>query len=128
MSRLKYHRNNKHRYNIYESHTQAVETKSFYLVLRNTLFFIALILSLLVTSLVSFDSYKKINTQALFLNPLKSEITELELTKAISDNIIQEINKDNSFEKINQKQLKRIIKNVMEKVKNSPNQIIYTSK
>ena len=124
MSSFKHYKNNKHRYNIYESHTEVLAVKSFYLTLRNSLFFIALILSLLVTSLVSFDSYKKKKDTTLRTD----EITKLELTQAISNSIIKKINKDNSFENINHQQLKRIVKNVMEKVENSPNQVIYTQK
>jgi hypothetical protein len=111
MSTFKYHRNNKHRYNIYESHIETIEIKSFYVPLRNTLLIIALILTLLVTSLISLDTYQNKKHQ------LKSGITKLELTKIISNNV---------HEDINPQQLKLIINNVMEKVENSPNQIIYT--
>jgi uncharacterized membrane protein YraQ (UPF0718 family) len=122
MSGFKHHINNKHRYNIYESHIDVVETKNFYLILRNTLFFIALILSLLVTSLISFDTYKAQRNQ------LKNDITKLEFTQVISKSIIKQIDQNNSFKSVNPQQLKRIVKNVMEKVENSPNQIIYTQK
>jgi uncharacterized membrane protein YraQ (UPF0718 family) len=125
MSGFKHHRNNKHRYNIYESHADVIEAKNFYPILRNTLFFIALILSLLVTSLISFDTYKKKKVQQ---NQLKDDITKLEFTQVISKSIIKQIDENNSFKSVNPQQLKRIVKNVMEKVKNSPNQIIYTQK
>jgi len=136
MSSFKHHRNNNHRYNFYESQTEVIAPKNFYLLFRNTLFFIALILSLLVTSLISFDTYKKIknrDSRILLIkkveeNQLKEKITNLEFTQIISNTIIKKIDKDNSFENINHQQLKRIIKNIMEKIENSPNQIIYTQR
>jgi heme/copper-type cytochrome/quinol oxidase subunit 1 len=128
MSSFKHYSSNKHRYNIYESHIQEIEAKNFYMTLRNTLFFTALILSLFVTSLISIDNYNKERNKNTQQRPIKDEITKNKLIKAISNNIFQKISRDNSLKDINQHQLKRIIKNVMEKIENSPNQIIYTQK
>jgi len=133
MSTFKHHRDNKHRYNIYESHVETIVEKDFYIKSRNILFFIALTVSLFVTTLISFDTYKKQknnNFKILLLNQNqdKNEITKLEIAQAISNSIIQKIDANNSFGDINNKQLKRIIKNVLEKVKNSPNHTLYTHK
>lgn len=136
MSVFKHHRNNKYRYNIYESYAQTIEPTNFYVLLRNALFFIALTLSLSVTSLISFDSYNNKKAEASHLqlinqiqqNQVKNKITMLELTEVISNSIIQKIETDDAFESINQDQLNRIVKHVMEKVSNSPEQIIYTRK
>lgn len=133
MSTFKYHRNNKNRYNIYESPIERIEVKNFYVILRNTLFFIALTLSLFITGLISFDIYKDKKTQLLIINQVqqnltKDEVTKIKLIQAISNNILQKIDTNSTLKDINQLQLKRIIKNVVEKIENSPNQIIYTQK
>ena len=133
MSGFKYHRNNKHRYNTYENHIEETEEKSFYETLRNTLFYISFILILGISSLISFNFYQKSlnNTSNILLinqneqNQVKNEITQFELTEVISNSIIEKIDTNNSFNKINNYQLKLIIKNVLEKVKNSSTNIIY---
>ena len=127
MSNFKYHRNNNHRYNIYESHNEVVAQKSFYLLLRNSLFLIALILTLLVTNLISFDTYKTIKDKTS-RTLLITQVQENQMKDVISNSIIKKIDIDNSFENFNHQQLKRIVKNVMEKVESSPNQVIYTQK
>lgn len=136
MSSFTHHRNNQHRYNIYESHDERIETISYYKPVRNTLLFIAITLSLLVLSFISFDKYvnQKTNlTQMLLIkqmqqNQVKDEITHLALTNAISGSIIKKIKTEDSFENINDIQLKRIVENVMEKIEHSPNKIIYPHK
>ena len=133
MSGFKYHRNNKHRYNTYENYIEETEEKSFYETLRNTLFYISFILILGISSLISFNFYQKSlnNTSNILLinqneqNQVKNEITQFELTEVISNSIIEKIDTNNSFNKINNYQLKLIIKNVLEKVKNSSTHIIY---
>lgn len=135
MSTFKYHRNTKHRYNTYESHSEIIEIvvpKIFYPKIRNILFFIALILSLLFTIFVSFPAYE--NQENKYFKTLmvnnnlenRNKITKSEITQAISEGIIQKIDSDNSFENIDNKQLKRIIKNVIKKVKRSHHNNFYT--
>jgi hypothetical protein len=134
MSGFKHHRDNQHRYNIYENYIEEIEENNFYEKLRNTLFYIALILIISITFFISFDIYQKNldNTSKILLvnqnqqNQVKDEITQIELTQVISNSIIKKIDMDNSFNEINQYQLKLIIKNVMEKIQNSPNHIIST--
>lgn len=133
MSAFKYHRNNKYRYNTYENYIEETEEKSFYETLRNTLFYISFILILGISSLISFNFYQKSlnNTSNILLinqneqNQVKNEITQFELTEVISNSIIEKVDTNNSFNKINNYQLKLIIKNVLEKVKNSSTNIIY---
>ena len=128
---FKYSRNKQHRYNIYESHLQNVVVKSHYKRFRNFLFFICILLSTLVISLISFDNYQSIKTEPIKVlsnNQVQNEITHHAITQAISHSILHKINTEDSFEDISNIQLKRLVKNVMEKIEYSPNKIIYTQK
>jgi len=133
MTSFKHYRNNSHRYNIYESYEE-VETnsKNYYETIRNTLFLIALILSFSVTSLISYDSYKesmKANSALILINPgedYQDKKIENTLKGEVSKLVIAQLELQNKLHEINERQVIAIVNNVMEKIKHSPNQIIYT--
>ncbi|CAA6827195.1 MAG: Unknown protein [uncultured Sulfurovum sp.] len=136
MSTFRYHRNNNHRYNIYENFIEESNPKSYYTPLRNTLFIIAFISTLLMTLLLSIDFYQKKEYQVSYIflpntnqkNQVSDEISPMEITKVVSDNILKKIEAKNILQTISDEQLELIIQNVMEKIKNSPNEITYTQK
>lgn len=132
MSSFKYYRNNKHRYNIYEDNSEPILVRSYYKPLRNTLFFISIILTLFIGSLITFDIYQKQtnNTSKTLLSSQiqkasKYKITKLELTQVISKSLIKRKNRNNTLENFNQQQIKLIIKRVIEKVEKSSNKITH---
>lgn len=133
MSSFTYQTSNKHRYNIYETHTEPIEPTDYYKPFRNTLLVITLILTLLVIGFVSYDKYENLSINTLLLkqnqkNQVNNEMTPVEISKIISHNIFKKVKTRKSVENIDNQQLKLIIQDVMEKIENSPNKITYTKK
>jgi len=133
MTSFKHSRNNAYRYNTYESYDEVeINSKNNYETIRNTLFFIALILSVSVTSLISYDSYKegvKANSALISINPeedYQEKKIENKLRGEVSKLVITQLKLQNKLNEINERHVTVIVTNVMEKIKHSPNQIIYT--
>jgi len=134
MHDFKHHINDNERYNTYESYTEVEEPINIYDNVRNSLFIIALVLSLLTTGIILINKYKEPNipsSQTLVKNYVqhneqKDELSHLKLTQAISKSIVHNLQTQRTLQNLDDAELKRIIKRVVNKIEKTPNTIIYT--
>lgn len=129
------------RFNTYEVYIEKnKETSNSYTTLRNTLFFIVITLAIFITgaiSLKSYQGYKQLNnsieSKKLLIKeepPINTKqtigLSHSEFTKAITNSIVQNLQSKQGSKKIDNDELKRIIKKVVNKIQEEPNTTKYT--
>jgi len=123
---------NNHRYNIYKHYDNETSESDNYLTLKNRLILIILLLIVFMIGVFSLQFYQKYNSvNKTYIHkdiPITSqdEYTHLELTKAISRSIVQNLQSKQTLKNINDNELKHIIKSVVNKIENGPSKFIYT--
>jgi len=133
MYNFKHHINDNERYNIYESYNEDVEFHNTYYDIRNALLVIALIISIFMVAVISINMYKENNntySQTLVKNYVqqneqKDELSHLALTQAISSSIIHNLQSQPTLQNMNDVDLKRIIKKIVNKIETTPRKFIY---
>lgn len=115
------------RFNIYETYTQPVEEEDEDSLnsVRNILFFIVLALAIFMVGLFSLKTYQNYNAQKemvlkhakqKILPTHEKELSHLQLTKAITQSVAQNLQSQRAIETINDDELKSIIKKVVSKI------------
>jgi len=134
MDDFKHHINDNERYNTYECYTEVVEPVNMYDNIRDTLFIIALVVSLLTAGIIFFNKYIEQDASSaqtlvksyVQQNEQKDELSHLKLTQAISKSIVHNLQTQRTLQNLDDAELKRIITRVVNKIEKAPNTITYT--
>ncbi|MBU1669410.1 hypothetical protein KKC13_13475 [bacterium] len=127
--------NDQQRFNIYETYTQPVEEEEDSLnKIRNTLFFIVLTLAIFMAGVFSLKTYQNHSAQKeILLKHAKqkvlskeTELSHMQLSKAITQSVVKNLQSQRAVQTINDAELKSIIKKVVNKIEEQPNKIKYT--
>jgi hypothetical protein len=129
---FKYKINEHQRFNTYELYIQNDKRQSHsYETIRNSLFFIILVLTIFILGAFtqkSYHSYKmKPNLQELKIKEMKvstlatQKLAHLELTKAITNSVVNNLQANRDIKTMNYNELKLIIKKVVTKIQSKPN-------
>jgi len=139
---FKHQIHNTQRFNTYELyiHRQKRPSNS-YKKLRNGLFFILFILTVFITGAFSFKKYQEYNTPRVIYNKqilIKSKreepkdeikhVSHLEFTTAITNSVIRNLQAKQVHNPIDNNEIKRIIKKVINKIQEETNPTKYTQK
>jgi len=117
--------------NTYETCTQTIEKEDSLNKIRNTLFYIVILLFLFMGGLFALASYQKeihrgndfsITSQT----QINTEISHLQLSKAITKSVIKNLQSQKTFKKINDNELKNIIQKVVNKIQEQPTKTNYS--
>jgi len=129
------HKINDHqRFNTYELYIQDDKKHiNSYETIRNSLFFIILILTAFIIGAFSQKSYqhyqKRLHPQEIQIKEMKTstfgtqKLAHLELTKAITNSVVNNLQANRNVKTMNYNELKLIIKKVVTKIQEKPNTI-----
>jgi len=111
--------------NTYETCTQTIEKEDSLNKIRNALFYIVILLVLFMGGLFALTSYQKEshigkNFSITSQTQIDTEISHLQLSKAITQSVVKNLQSQKTFQKINDNELKIIIQKVVHKIKEQP--------
>ena len=122
MYEFKHKINDNQRFNSYEIMIQEDENQSTpYQTLRNSLFFIILLLTLFIVGAFAQKSYqnykKRVGLKPIVIKEIdKRESTNVNLTKIITNSVINNLRANNQIKTVNYSELKLIIQRVVKKI------------
>ena len=116
--------------NAYETYTQTVKKEDSLNKVRNILFYILILLFIFMSGMFFLNNYQneiyiKENSSQVLIN---SEISHLELTRAITQSVVKNLQSQRTLQAINDDELKSIIQKVVNKIETKPSQTKYSQK
>jgi len=115
---------------IYGSYTKTIEKEDMLNKVRDTLFYIVILLFLFIAGLFLFNNYREENSTKRFEKQIQinGEFSHLQLTKAITQSMVSNLQSQRMLQKINDDELKIIIQKVINKIETKPNKTQYSQK
>jgi DNA-binding TFAR19-related protein (PDSD5 family) len=141
MYNFKHQIHKNHRFNTYELYIEKTEgTSNSYKTLRNALFFTLLILAIFITGAISLKNYQEYKQQNISIErknllireevPINTnqtiKLSHSEFSKAITNSVVHNLQSKHGSKKIDNDELKRIIKKVVNKLQEEPETTKYT--
>ncbi len=128
-------------FNSYKTFTVPSSQIDIYQQIKNTLFVVFIILTIVVSSIFLLDKYQtyksdnsssdiKVKLTKTKSKPLieSEEQSHLTLKTAITKSIVKNLQAQKGFEPINDNELKTMISNIIQKIEAAPQEIKYTKK
>jgi len=115
---------------IYGSYTKTIEKEDMLNKVRNTLFYILILLFVFIAGLFLFTAYKEDTSTKTFNKPIQinNEFSHLQLTKAITQSVVRNLQSQRMIQQINDDELKIIIQKVINKIETEPIESQYSQK
>ena len=124
------HQNN---LNSYKTYTKTIKKENSLNKVRNILFYIVILLFIFMAGvflLKSYQSYNMNNETYVKKNShlihIDSEISHLQLTKAITQSVVKNLQSQRTLQQINDDELKNIIQKVVKKIEDKPHKTTYS--
>ena len=130
MNDFRLHRDDNSRYNSYEYYSNIYsvpneEKNRSTIFLLIAFFFMLIMASILLFKVLNSSPSETILKSYVPHNEQKDELSQVKLTHAISRSIIHHLQSNPAVKKLNDKDLKRIIKRVVQKIENEPKTLTY---
>ena len=130
MNDFRLYRDDNSRYNSYEYYSDIYsvpneEKNRSTMFLLISFFFMLIMASILLFKVLNFSSSETILKSYIPHNEQKDELSQVKLTHAISQSIIHHLQSNPAVKNLNDRDLKRIIKRVVQKIENEPKTLTY---
>jgi len=123
------HQNN---LNSYQTYTKTIEKDDSLNKVRKILFYIVIFLFIFMAGLFFFSNHKSpTNKNENYNNNnihITTEISHLQLTKALTKSVVKNLQSQRTLQKINDDELKNIIQQVVNKIETTPSKTKYSQK